>query len=49
MSEKGGGTVKLDYIKIKVGSGGIMQGGNQSNFSKNIRRSRKEILGRRNN
>ena len=38
MSEKGGGIVKLDYIKIKVGSGGIMQGGNQSNFSKNIKR-----------
>lgn len=39
MSEKGGGRLKLDYIKITNEKGGVMQGGNQSNFSKNIRRS----------
>ena len=31
--------MKLDYIKITVENGGIMQGGNQSDFSKFIRRS----------
>ena len=31
--------MKLDYIKITNENGGVMHGGNQSNFSRNIRRS----------
>lgn len=39
MCLKGGGKVKLDYIKITDGKSGVMHGGNQSDFCRKICRS----------